>query len=193
MKKIVGENLTELRKSKKMTQFELADQFNYSDKAVSKWENGDTLPDFETLNNLALFYGVTLDYLTHPVEENKIKVVTDSKLQFNNHVAITALMISIWWIIATIVFVYSLIINGSGYWISFIWALIPSALVLSYFNRKWFTYDRTITIVAWSILNWSIISGFFFHFLEYAMWPMFLVGVPIEVSIFLWAAVKRKN
>ena len=49
LKKIVGQNLTLLRKEKKMTQLEIAELFNYSDKAVSKWENGDTLLELETL------------------------------------------------------------------------------------------------------------------------------------------------
>ena len=65
IREIVSENLTELRKEKKLTQLELAEKINYSDKAVSKWENGDTLPDIETLQKLCDFYGVTLDYLTH--------------------------------------------------------------------------------------------------------------------------------
>lgn len=81
LKEIVGENLTELRKNKKLTQFELAEQLNYSDKSISKWENGDNLPDLETLNELCNFYGVTLDYLTHPVEENKDKYILNKDIE----------------------------------------------------------------------------------------------------------------
>ena len=48
--------------------------FGYTDKAISKWEKGDTLPDVETLYQLASFYGVTIDYLTNdiPLEEKEI-------------------------------------------------------------------------------------------------------------------------
>ena len=49
LKVIVGRNLAALRKRRKLTQLELAEQMNYSDKAVSKWEQGATLPDLETL------------------------------------------------------------------------------------------------------------------------------------------------
>ena len=45
LKEIVGKNLASLRKKKQLTQIELAHIFNYSDKAVSKWELGATLPD----------------------------------------------------------------------------------------------------------------------------------------------------
>ena len=65
LKSIVANNLTELRKEKGLTQIQLAELFNYSDKAVSKWERGDTLPDLETLKALADYYQVTLDYLVH--------------------------------------------------------------------------------------------------------------------------------
>ena len=68
LRKIIGDNLSELRKRRGLTQFELAEKFNYTDRAVSKWENGDTLPDVEVLYQLCEFYGVTIDYLTH--EEN---------------------------------------------------------------------------------------------------------------------------
>ena len=64
LKIIVGKNLAALRKKKKLTQIELADKFNYSDKAVSKWEQGATLPDLETLCQLCDFYRVTTEVLT---------------------------------------------------------------------------------------------------------------------------------
>ena len=62
LKTVVGKNLASLRKQAKLTQIELAEKFNYSDKAVSKWEQGATLPDLETLKQLSDFYGVTIDY-----------------------------------------------------------------------------------------------------------------------------------
>ena len=63
LKIIIGKNLSSLRKARKLTQLELAEKLNYSDKAVSKWEKGATTPDIETLKQLCDFYGVTLDYL----------------------------------------------------------------------------------------------------------------------------------
>ena len=63
LKIIIGKNLSSLRKARKLTQLELAEKLNYSDKAVSKWEQGATTPDIETLKQLCDFYGVTLDYL----------------------------------------------------------------------------------------------------------------------------------
>ena len=91
LRKIIGKNLAELRKRHGLTQLELAEKFNYTDRAVSKWENGDTLPDIEVLYNLCAFYGITIDYLTH--EDNARFVKNEEQpLSTNNKIAITSLV-----------------------------------------------------------------------------------------------------
>ena len=63
VKEIIAKNLVELRKSRKYTQQQLAEKLNYSDKAISRWEHAESLPDIETLCKIADYYHVTLDYL----------------------------------------------------------------------------------------------------------------------------------
>ena len=63
VKAIIAKNLVELRKSKRMTQQELAEKLNYSDKAISRWEHAETLPDIETLCRICDIYGVSFEYL----------------------------------------------------------------------------------------------------------------------------------
>ena len=58
-----SENLIKLRKSKSLTQLQLAEKLNYSDKAISKWEVGAVLPDVETLTHIADFFGLTVNDL----------------------------------------------------------------------------------------------------------------------------------
>ena len=53
LKPIFAENLAVLRKKKGWTQLELAERLNYSDKAVSKWERGESLPDVTILKQIA--------------------------------------------------------------------------------------------------------------------------------------------
>ena len=62
-KKIVVENLIYYRKINKLTQLQLAEKLNYSDKAISKWERGESLPDIYILSNIAEIYGITLNDL----------------------------------------------------------------------------------------------------------------------------------
>ena len=63
VRQTISQNLARLRREKGVTQAELAEQFNYSDKAISRWEHGDTLPDVNVLCELCEFYGVTLNDL----------------------------------------------------------------------------------------------------------------------------------
>ena len=60
LKQTVANNIAQLRKSKGLTQLELAERLNYSDKAVSKWERGEGLPDVLVLSKMAEIFDVTL-------------------------------------------------------------------------------------------------------------------------------------
>ena len=62
-RKVIASNISELRKEKKMTQSELAEKLHYSDKAISRWERGDTMPSIEVLCELCELFGVDLTYL----------------------------------------------------------------------------------------------------------------------------------
>lgn len=57
-----GEKITALRKSRGMTQSELGNELNVTFQAVSKWERGESYPDFETLSKIARLFGVPITY-----------------------------------------------------------------------------------------------------------------------------------
>ena len=61
----ISENLTKLRKNAKLTQLEFAEQINYSDKAISKWEKGESLPSIDILEKICDFFNITLNDLTN--------------------------------------------------------------------------------------------------------------------------------
>ncbi len=68
-----GEFFCALRKEKGMTQAEIARLLGVTNKAVSKWETGDTLPDTSMLKPIAETFGVTVDELLNGRRENKAK------------------------------------------------------------------------------------------------------------------------
>ena len=70
-KKIVSENLQYYRKQKNLTQLELAEAINYSDKSISKWERGESLPDLFILAEIAKLYGITLNDLVSPKSKSR--------------------------------------------------------------------------------------------------------------------------
>lgn len=71
LKRIIADNIAELRKAVPLTQAELAEKLNYSDKAVSKWERGESIPDVIVLKQIAGIFGVSVDYLLEEVHPLK--------------------------------------------------------------------------------------------------------------------------
>lgn len=57
------ERFKELRLERKLSQGELAKELGVSQRSISSWETGFREPDFETLSKIAIFFGVSADYL----------------------------------------------------------------------------------------------------------------------------------
>ena len=60
---IIANNICGLRTAAEMTQSELAQKLNYSDKLISKWERGDAAPNAQTLKRLSEIFDVSIDYI----------------------------------------------------------------------------------------------------------------------------------
>ena len=73
IKSNIARNIQELRKARGMTQLELAERLNYSDKAISKWERGESVPDLYVLKQLADFYNVKIDTLISAPKKVKLQ------------------------------------------------------------------------------------------------------------------------
>lgn len=188
LKEIVAEKITFLRRQNKMTQAELADKLNYSDKSVSKWERAEALPDVEVLVAISRLFNVSLDYLTS--EEDASKSVTPlAKSQQHNHMIISALAVLTVWTIATLIFVFCQMGAKISPWTVFVWAVPASAIVGLVFNGIWGRH--WLTFVLCSVLVWSIILSCYLQFLSFNLWPMFIVGIPAQIIIIVWSRLKR--
>ena len=192
VKKIVAKNLANLRKNKKLTQTELAEKFGYSDKAISKWENGDTLPDIQTLYQLCEFYNVTLDFLVNEQDfEDKIKYINhlNRKVIINNSM-IELLYCSFVWILAVIIYIYLLIFTEFDYWQIFVWALPATSLVMLLFSKVW--KQKLYTFIVRSLFFWTLVTACYVQFIEYNIWPLFFLMIPIQVALILTIAINDK-
>ena len=189
--KIVSINLTKLRKKNKLTQLELATKFNFSDKTISKWESGESLPSIDVLCLLAKFYGITLNDLTDPdleLEEQETQKENDAT---GNKVTISMLAISLVWLVATLIYVYVKINTSYSEWTVFIWAVPASTILALIFNGIW--GNRKIKFILLSVLLWSTIVSIFLEALYLNLWPLFIVGVPAQLTIILWSRLKPKQ
>ena len=198
LKKTVAKNLIDLRQLNKLTQAELAERLNYSDKAVSKWERGDSLPDVTVLKTIADMFNVTVDYLLR--EEHDAAEKPDpadqlaKKIQRRNRIVITGLALLLVWLVATCVFVFpSLVgIEKSKVMIAFIYAVPVSMIVWLVFNSIWFNQRRNFLII--SLLMWSTLSSVFLTDQIFRLgipnsWLIFVLGVPGQIIVIVWSAL----
>lgn len=192
IKNNLSKNIIKLRKEKKLTQLELANALNYSDKSVSKWENGDTIPDIEVIKRLADFFNVSVDSLIGSPENLTQKQANTTNLP-KNKLIITLLSIICVWIVSTLIFVMLKIFLKTDYWLCFIWAIPVSFIVLIVFNGIW--GKRKFSILITSGLMWTIILSIYLQLLKFNLWVLFLIGIPLEIGIILWSRLNmyKKN
>ena len=72
-----AEKLITLRKSRELTQEQLAEQLNVSRQSISKWESGQVIPEVEKIVELSKVFDVTVDYLLKPSEIDELSVKTE--------------------------------------------------------------------------------------------------------------------
>ena len=75
----LGEKLQLLRRSRGLSQEQLAAELDVSRQAISKWECGDSTPDLDKLRTICTYFGVTTDYLIWENEEDTPKAAVPEK------------------------------------------------------------------------------------------------------------------
>ena len=197
LEQIIAQNMTELRKSKKWTQAELAEKIGYSDKSVSKWERGEALPDAKVLVQMAELFGVTLDFF---VTENAAAERTKfeaPKSELGFRIGVELLAICAVWLIALSLFLFgsnSPALQLKHFWLALIWAIPASALVMVVFSLLW--KFRVPAIVFESILCWTALASLYLQFLvqlQANLWHLFLIGIPLQGAIILWAQIRKQR
>ena len=191
VKEIIAANLVALRKSHRFTQQELAEKLNYSDKAISRWEHAETLPDIETLCKICDIYGVKFEYLLQKEQPPRNKNPHVVRNDFSKKAAITLIAILAVWLIALIAYVYSNWILGENRWKLFIWAIPVSSVIWQFCNRLW--GNKVLGRIISSITSWTTILGIYISLLKYNIWMIFIIGIPIQFIIILSAALKKNK
>ncbi len=196
IKQILAENIIDLRRKQGLTQAELAEKLNYSDKAVSKWERAESVPDITVIKQIAENFGVTVDYLmsaSHEVEEeNKASI---SRRKMRNRTMITCISVFFVLLIATGVYVNVDIISAlNGQWMTFVYAVPICLIVWLVFNSIWFNRRRNffiISLLMWSVLIDIFLTGLVFFQMNY--WLLFLIGIPSQIIIVLWSGIRIRE
>ena len=178
-------NLIKLRKAHNLTQLQLAEKLNYSDKAISKWEVGSVLPDVETISHIADYFGITVNDLIYAEKKNYFK------LFYKNHLFITLLSFGLVWFLATII--YFILENATTLdrtWLTFILSIPISFIVLTVFTSIWFKKFKFLAI---SGLFWGIIATIYIWLNKPSLWFIFIIGVVGQILICFVSMLKKQN
>ena len=194
----IAANIARLRAQNGMTQSELAEKLRYSDKAVSKWERAESLPDVTVLKAVADLFGVTVDALMTedaPVpaesagaEEAEPEGFRLGHVRFpmsGRHLAVTALSLLLVWFVAVVAFVLlRWFVPQVPAWLAFVAAVPVSCIVLLVFNSLWGRKSWNQAII--SVLMWSVLTLLFLSSVGVRPWMFFLFGIPAQAALVVW-------
>ena len=204
LKKQIGANIGAYRKLQGMTQAGLAEKLNYSDKAVSKWERGESVPDVLTLMQIAELFDTTVDELLadpnalpeNPgtVERVMEKAVEKTLKRKADKRIILGLSTVLVWFVALLLFVVISSLDIPKSWLWFVYAIPANGVVLLSLRSAWrdFRWNKAlISMIMWGgLLSLHITLLVFFN---WNIWKLYLLGIPGQTAILLWFRLYRKQ
>lgn len=185
----IGLNIAELRRQREMTQAELAERLNYSDKAVSKWERGESLPDVMTLMELARLFGVTVDALLSDVQLPDAHRRKRGSATYHGVLRLSSLLV---WFVALMVYV---VLSSTGVpksWMAFIYAVPVNAIVLLVLCSSWRDFQWNELLI--SVIAWGTLLSIYLTLLVFAkanVWKLVFPGLLGQAAIYLWFRMLR--
>ena len=201
----LGANIVMYRKRSGLTQAKLAERLNYSDKAVSKWERGECMPDVLTLVQLAELFDVTVDDLIRdpneipehnegPIEHAMEAAVEKTLKRKANKKIILWLSSLLVWFVALLVFVVVSSLDIPRSWIAFLYAIPADAIVQLSLRSAWRDFRWNKTLI--SILMWGGLLSLYASlklFVHVDIWKLFLLGIPGQLAVLLWFRMYTKS
>ena len=176
-------NLTFYRKAAGKTQLELAEELNYSDKSVSKWERGEGLPDLEVTAQIADVLGVSVSDLIADKVKRRILITRNKAL-------ITVLSIGGVWLVAAILFfLFQFVLPDSHSWMVFIYALPASAVVSIVFSSIW--WKRPHLFLSVTALIWFSGLCVALSFANPKIFLIFIIAAILEIMAALAFLIKK--
>ena len=194
LKLISASNIIKLRTRAGLTQAELGEKLNYSDKTISKWERGEAIPDAYVLTQMAELFGVTVDYLLsshdawEPPEQQEEEEQRQAERHYSINVIIAISVLGVWTMALTIfvmLWLFDIIL-----WQTFVVALPVSiltfmVLICVFRRRKYLQF-----VIAAFVLSMFILL--YFTLPMQKPWQLFLIAVPAEVIVFLSCNIRRR-
>lgn len=199
----LGANIVRYRKHHGMTQAGLAEKLNYSDKAVSKWERGESMPDVITLVQIAEQFDITVNDLladpnelpenNNPVQRVMEKAVARTLKRKADKRIILALSSVLVWFVALFAFVIMATAGVYEGWLAFTYAGPINCIVMLSLLSAWKDFRANQLLI--SGIMWGSLLAIYLSvliILSANIWMAFLLGIPGQIAIFLWFKMFRK-
>ena len=183
LRKTVAKNIAQYRKAHHDTQLDLATKLNYSDKSVSKWERGESLPDVYILSQIADLYGVSVSALIGEIQPPK-----ESKPHY--HMFILLLSLALTFAVATLLFSMFMICKVDyPAWMFFVYALPVCSIICIVFTSLW--WGILWQGVSVSALIWTLGLSLYLSFELENVSLIFLVCAALQVLTVLWEVFRK--
>lgn len=192
VKLVIASNIIKQRTKANMTQAELGEKLNYSDKTISKWERAESVPDVLVLKQMAEIFGVSVDYLLHTHDQWEAlqqEPQGESGLKYSRLAVIMVAIAGIW-TLATLVFIIFWML-GSLQWSIFAYAVPVSLITLLVLNSIWYGGRCNLAIV--SALVFSLIAISYVALIHYKPWQLFLLAIPAEIVVLLSFQIRKRG
>lgn len=195
IEKNIAENIKELRLSRKMKQSELGEMISYSDKTISKWENGSSVPDITALVAISEAFNVEVSDM---VKEGAVKVAEKkneerAKEEYDNDIAMLLLSVLSVFTLAVILYVVLTIVVGTSVWQVFVWSVPVAAFMI-------FKYNKAHECVKWlnalllSAVVWGTIAAVYLQVIsKWNLWQLFIIGVPLEAMVIVSTLFRKRR
>ena len=180
-----AKNIKELRLSRKMNQVQLGEKLSYSSKAISKWENGDVMPDVVTLKMIADFFSIKVDDLI----SNKHVVFKSHRRR--NHMLVTISSALLAFLVAAIVFLILSSVHVERAWFSFIVAIPTSGVVFVVFSSLWYKRIHIMISVMYLIVGACITTILLIPL--YLWWEILIIGLLLILLDFVFFRIVFKE
>jgi len=189
----IGANISQLRKKEGLTQAELAEKLNYTDKAVSKWERGESVPDVITLAQISELFQISLDDLVGS-QPSRRKLLDKPKevLRKSKKGSIVALSSLLVWFIALTVYVVLSSVGFYKTWVVLVYAVPVNAIVLLSLRSAFrqFSWNHVlVSLIVWGCLLSVHVTLWVFAGIN--VWRVFLLGLLGQAAVSLWFRMLR--
>lgn len=204
-RKRTGNNISYYRKANGLTQSALGEKLSYSDKAVSKWERGESVPDVYVLYKMSELFNCTVNDIIgqsgKELSDERIDELAKQK-QFRR-IMITALSVGLLWLVSSVIyFVTDLIVNGvynlgqNDIILVFLYSVPASFIITLVFSKLWgriWQQAFSVSGILWSGVASLTVSFNVFNFAEESAQKIFIAAAVFQIIIVLWYLMRKKS